>query len=104
MVDIQSPTAENRRGKKERKKKIEKTTGRKYNVCICYAGRPYQKKCITRSNIVVWTSNAVIAHIVSAVATIPLAGMSLSSKLYEESAGLQVTGPAKFSASFAKSA
>jgi len=30
MVDIQSPTAEIRRGKKERKKKKE-TTGQKYN-------------------------------------------------------------------------
>jgi len=35
MVDIQSATAENRRGKK-----IEETTGQKYNVRICYAGRP----------------------------------------------------------------
>jgi len=34
MVDIQSPTAENRRGKKERRRKIE-TTGEKYN------GLPY---------------------------------------------------------------
>jgi len=43
MVNIQSATAEIRRSKKEerRKKKEEKeTTGRKYNVCICYAGRP----------------------------------------------------------------
>ena len=30
MVDIQFPTTENRRGKKERRK-IEQTTGRKYN-------------------------------------------------------------------------
>jgi len=36
MVDIQSPTAEIRR----RKKKKEETTGQKYNVRICYAGRP----------------------------------------------------------------
>jgi len=35
MVDIQSPTAEIRQGKKE-----EQTTGQKYNVHICYAGRP----------------------------------------------------------------
>jgi len=34
MVYIQSATAEIRRGKKEQ------TTGRKYNVRICYAGRP----------------------------------------------------------------
>jgi len=36
MVDIQSATAENRRGKKEEQ---EETTGQKYNVRICYAGR-----------------------------------------------------------------
>jgi len=35
MVDIQSVTAEIRQGKN----KIE-TTGQKYNVRICYAGRP----------------------------------------------------------------
>jgi len=40
VADIQSVTAEIRRGKKERKKKIEETTGQKYNVRICYAGRP----------------------------------------------------------------
>jgi len=34
MVDIQSVTAESRRCKKER------TTGQKYDVLICYAGRP----------------------------------------------------------------
>jgi len=33
----QSANAENRQGKKRRK--IE-TTAAKYNVCICYAGRP----------------------------------------------------------------
>jgi len=38
MVDIQSATAENRRGKK--KKEEEETTVAKYNVRICYAGRP----------------------------------------------------------------
>jgi len=36
MVNIQSVTAEIRRGKKE-ERKIE--TGQKYNVRICYAGR-----------------------------------------------------------------
>jgi len=49
MVDIQSATAEIRRGKKKERKKErkkeeeeeeEETTGRKYNVHICYAGRP----------------------------------------------------------------
>jgi len=41
MVDIQSATAEIKRGKKkERKIEEEETTGQKYNVCICYAGRP----------------------------------------------------------------
>ena len=39
MVDIQYPTAEIRRGKKNRNKK-EETTGQKYNDRICYAGRP----------------------------------------------------------------
>jgi len=39
MVDIQYATAEIRRGKKK-KKKEEETTGQKYNVRICYAGRP----------------------------------------------------------------
>jgi len=38
MVDIQSATAEITPGKKE-ERKIEETTGRKYNVRICYAGR-----------------------------------------------------------------
>jgi len=37
MVDIQSATAANRRGIKKEK---EETTGQKYNVRICYAGRP----------------------------------------------------------------
>jgi len=44
MVDIQSATAEIRRGKKRKKKKKKKieleTTGQKYNDRICYAGRP----------------------------------------------------------------
>jgi len=38
MVDIQSATAEIRRGKKEEERKKE--TGQKYNVRTCYAGRP----------------------------------------------------------------
>jgi len=37
MVDIQSATAEIRRGKKEEE---EETTGQKCNARICYAGRP----------------------------------------------------------------
>jgi len=40
MVDIQSATAEIRRGKKEERKKKEEETRQKYNVCICYAGWP----------------------------------------------------------------
>jgi len=36
MADIQSATAEIRRGKKIE----EETTGQKHNVRICYAGRP----------------------------------------------------------------
>jgi len=38
MVDIQSVTAEIRRGKKGRRRK--KPQGKKYNVRICSAGRP----------------------------------------------------------------
>jgi len=38
MVDIYSATAEISREKK--KKKEKETTGQKYNVRICYAGRP----------------------------------------------------------------
>jgi len=38
MVDIHSANAEIRRGKK--KNEEEETTGRKYNVRICFAGRP----------------------------------------------------------------
>jgi len=37
MVDIQSATAGNRGGKRH---KEEETTVAKYNVRICYAGRP----------------------------------------------------------------
>jgi len=41
MADIQSATAEIRRGKKERKKKEEKeTTGQKYNGLPYSIGRP----------------------------------------------------------------
>jgi len=40
MVDIQSATAEIRRGKKEdRKKKIEETTGQKYNGLPYFTGQ-----------------------------------------------------------------
>jgi len=37
VVDIESPTAEIRRGKKERRKKTE-TTGQKYNGVPYYVG------------------------------------------------------------------
>ena len=42
MVDIQSVAAEIRRGikKKEEEESKKETTGQKYNVRICYAGRP----------------------------------------------------------------
>ena len=40
MVDIQSPTAEIRRGKKRRKKKKEQTTAWKYNGLPYSIGRP----------------------------------------------------------------
>jgi len=39
MVDIQFPTTEIRRGKKEERKKIE-ITGQKYNVRTYNIGRP----------------------------------------------------------------
>jgi len=39
MVDIQSPTAENRQGEKEERKKKE-TTGQKYNGLPYSIGRP----------------------------------------------------------------
>jgi len=41
MVDIQSPTAEIRRGKKEEEEDRKKeTTGQKYNGLPYYIGRP----------------------------------------------------------------
>jgi len=41
MVDIQSPTAEIRRGKKERRRRRKKEeTGWKYNCLPYYIGRP----------------------------------------------------------------
>jgi len=46
MVDVQSPTAENRRGKEE-ERKIE-TTAANYNVRICYAGQPYNYRVFNK--------------------------------------------------------
>jgi len=40
MVDIQSPTAKNRRGKKEERKKKIETAGQKYNGLPYSIGRP----------------------------------------------------------------
>ena len=40
MVDIASATAEIRRGIKKEERKKEEIKGQKYNVRICYAGRP----------------------------------------------------------------
>jgi len=40
MVDIQSAAAEIRRGIKKEDRQKKETTGQKYNVRICYAGRP----------------------------------------------------------------
>jgi len=41
MADIQSATAEIRRGiKKEEEEEEEETTGQKYNARFCHAGRP----------------------------------------------------------------
>jgi len=39
MVDIQSAAAKIMRGKNQEEER-KKETGQKYNVCICYAGRP----------------------------------------------------------------
>jgi len=39
VVDVQSATAEIRRGKKKEEEE-EETTGQIYNVRSCYAGRP----------------------------------------------------------------
>ena len=50
MVDIQSATAEIRQGKKEE-------TGPKYNVRICYAGRPQQPQHLGRVSCDHGTSN-----------------------------------------------
>jgi len=42
MVDIHSATAEiiGEEKRRRRRKKKKETTGQKYNVRICYAGRP----------------------------------------------------------------
>jgi len=40
MVDIQSPTTEIRRGKKERSKKKKEPTGQKYNGLPYFIGWP----------------------------------------------------------------
>jgi len=40
IVDIQSATAEIRRGIKKEEDRSKKPQGKKYNVRICYAGRP----------------------------------------------------------------
>jgi len=41
MVDIQSATAEIMQGKNQKEEEERKEeTGQKYNVSICYAGRP----------------------------------------------------------------
>jgi len=40
MVEYGRPLRLAEEIKKRRKKKIEETTGQKYNVRICYAGRP----------------------------------------------------------------
>jgi len=40
MVDIQSAAAEIRRGTKKENRRWKEITGQKYNVRICYTGRP----------------------------------------------------------------
>jgi len=52
-ADIQSATAENRRGENDRRKKKEETTGPKYNVRICYTGRPLKTEMLGRNGSVI---------------------------------------------------
>ena len=47
MVDIYSATAEIRLGKEEEEEK-EETTGHRYNVLICYAGRGHNESLFDR--------------------------------------------------------
>jgi len=47
IVDIHSATAEIRRGKKE------VTTGQKYNVRICYTGRPQKVAYVHSATVIV---------------------------------------------------
>jgi len=70
MADIHSASDEIRWRKKERRKKQE-TTKQKYNVRICYAGRPWQKHTFTNQNectttqnkckLEMWTNNVMAA-------------------------------------------
>jgi len=59
MVDIQSATAENRRGEKERKKKKEENTGRKYNGLPYSIRRPFTEM-LRRSGPVIKSVKSVI--------------------------------------------
>jgi len=52
MVDIQSATAEVRRGKEAQRKKDEETTGRKHNVRICYAQGGRNNQNVSLVNLV----------------------------------------------------
>jgi len=56
MADIQYATAEIGRGKKkiERRKKIEETAWQKYNVRMCYAGRPSYCSTVTEMKYAAW--------------------------------------------------
>jgi len=49
MVDIQSATAEIRRGKKKARKIEAETTGQQYNVRICYTQGGHKNKLHRKS-------------------------------------------------------
>jgi len=70
MADIQYATAETRRGKKKRKK-IEETTGQKYNSRICYAWAaiiktPYSKLVLMSMLFVLKAAVLTMRHCVNA--------------------------------------
>jgi len=48
MVDIQSPTAENRQGKKEEERRKKETTGQKYNGVAYYIRQAKKQTWLSR--------------------------------------------------------
>jgi len=58
MVDIQSATAEIKRGKEDRRKKKDKTTGQKYNAPYYIGGSiVITKGALHRRDTRMWTDN-----------------------------------------------